>query len=264
MTTATPLWANIDLAELLLILFVLFFLGLVLHLRREDRREGFPLEEDTTGRLENIEGFLWFSRPKQFILPHGAGVVEKPHPSDRDSRPLNARRLAVWPGAPLIPSGDPMVDGVGAGAYAERAKVPDLDLHGQPRIAPLSTTPTFSVVKQDADPRGFAMIGADGRVAGTVIDLWIDKMESLIRYVEVETIGADSGGKRAVLVPFAMCTVSRDRREVRTDSASASQFASAPAIEGHDQVTRYEEDRIIGYFGGGYLYANARRAESLI
>jgi photosynthetic reaction center H subunit len=264
MTTTTPLLANIDLAELLLLLFVVFFLGLVLYLRREDRREGFPLEEDTTGRQENIEGFLWFARPKQFVLADGAGVVEKPHPADRDQRPLNARRLAVWPGSPLIPTGDPMVDGVGAGAYAERAKVPDMDLHGQPRIAPLSATPTFAVAKQDSDPRGFAMIGADGRVAGTVVDLWIDKMESLIRYAEVETMATDGVGHRKVLVPFAMCTVSSGRREVRTDSASASQFAAAPTIESQTQITRYEEDRIIGYFGGGYLYANPRRAESLI
>jgi photosynthetic reaction center H subunit len=255
--------SGIDLTEILLLLFVLFFFGLILYLRREDRREGFPLEEDTTGRLEPIEGFLWFARPKTFLLPNGAGVVEKPHPADRDRRPLNVRRLAVWPGAPLIPAGDPMVDGVGAGAYAERAKTPDMDLHGHPRISPLSKTPSFSVVKEDANPIGMTMIGADGRVAGKVVDLWIDRMESLIRYVEVDTPVSDSA-RRRVLVPFAMCTVSRDKGEVVTNSASAHQFANAPAIASDSQITRYEEERVIGYFGGGYLYANERRAEPLI
>ena len=31
-----------------------------------------------------------------------------------------------------------------------------------------------------------------------------------------------------------------------------------------DTVTLYEEDRIVGYFGGGYLYATPERAEPLI
>jgi photosynthetic reaction center H subunit len=255
--------SGIDLTEVLLLLFVLFFFGLILYLRREDRREGFPLEEDTTGRLEPIEGFLWFARPKKFVLPFGGGIIYKPHPNDRDRRPLKVRRLAVWPGAPLIPTGDPMVDGVGAGAYAERDKKPDVDLHGAPRITPLSATHSFKVVKEDANPIGMTMIGADGRVAGKVVDLWIDRMESLIRYVEVEIPLADAKTRR-VLVPFAMCTVSRDKGEVVTNSASAHQFANAPAIGSDSQITRYEEDRVIGFFGGGYLYANDRRAEPLI
>jgi photosynthetic reaction center H subunit len=35
-------------------------------------------------------------------------------------------------------------------------------------------------------------------------------------------------------------------------------------LERNDQITRYEEERVIGFFGGGYLYANERRAEPLI
>ena len=35
-----------DLAELAFYVFVLFFLGLVYYLRREDKREGYPLETD--------------------------------------------------------------------------------------------------------------------------------------------------------------------------------------------------------------------------
>jgi photosynthetic reaction center H subunit len=61
-----------------------------------------------------------------------------------------------------------------------------------------------------------------------------------------------------------MCTVSREKGEVRTDSASAHQFAAAPALGSDHAITRYEEERVIGYFGGGYLYANERRAEPLI
>jgi photosynthetic reaction center H subunit len=261
-STITPLIANIDITEILLILFTIFFFGLVFYLMREGRREGYPLEEDTTGRLEKIEGFLWWPKPKTFALPHGRGTVSKPDPADRDTRTVAARRLAVWPGAPLVPTGDPMVDGVGAGSYAERAKLPDLDNHGNARIAPMRVLKEFSVVKQDADPRGFDMVGVDGRVAGTVQDLWVDRMESLIRYLEVSV--PDGSQTRTILVPFAMCTVDGGKRRVATDSAASNQFKNAPAAPANDQITRYEEERVIGFFGGGYLYSDPSRAEPLV
>ena len=47
----TYILSNIDVTELAMYLFTIFFFGLILYLRREDRREGYPLEEDTTGRL---------------------------------------------------------------------------------------------------------------------------------------------------------------------------------------------------------------------
>jgi photosynthetic reaction center H subunit len=30
------------------------------------------------------------------------------------------------------------------------------------------------------------------------------------------------------------------------------------------QISRYEEERVLAYFGGGYLYANSARQEPLI
>lgn len=262
--TITPVFANIDLVEILLLLFVFFFFGLVLYLQRESRREGYPLEEDTSGRIEPIDGLAWWPSPKKFILPHNRGIIYKPDPADRDTRAVNARRMAVWPGAPLVPNGDPLVDGVGAASYAERAKVADIDLHGNARIVPLKTLPQFSVVKGEADPRGMTILGHDGRVAGTVRELWVDRMESLIRYLEVDVPAQGGKPARSVLVPFTMCTVDGGKKLVRTDSVSANQFINAPTLERPDTITRYEEDRVLGYFGGGYLYANDLRAEPLV
>ena len=37
--------ASIDVAQVTLYLFWLFFAGLLIYLRREDKREGYPLEE---------------------------------------------------------------------------------------------------------------------------------------------------------------------------------------------------------------------------
>lgn len=251
------LLANIDIVEISLYAFFIFFFGLILYLRREDRREGYPLEEDTTGRFEKIEGFLWVSAQKIFKFPDGR-KIRKPD-GVRDTRPLAAKRLAVWPGAPLVPTGDPMVDGVGPSSYAERAREPDLTLHGEPRIQPMRLLPDFVIAKNDPDPRGMLVLGSDGRSAGSVKDVWIDRMESMIRYIEV----ALSDGK-TVLAPMAMASVNGAKRIIQLDSAAAGQFAKAPTPASDSQITRYEEERIVGYFGGGYLYAAPQRAEPLL
>jgi hypothetical protein len=49
---------SIDVAELSLAAFFLFFVALVFWLRREDRREGYPLEHELTGRIETVGGPL--------------------------------------------------------------------------------------------------------------------------------------------------------------------------------------------------------------
>ena len=43
---------GLDVAMLVFWAFVLFFVGLIFYLRREDRREGYPLEDNVTGRLD--------------------------------------------------------------------------------------------------------------------------------------------------------------------------------------------------------------------
>ena len=51
---------------------------------------------------------------------------------------------------------------------------------------------------------------------------------------------------------------------MRVKAALASQFAAAPALRKPDVVTLLEEDKICGYFGGGYLYAEPSRLEPLL
>ena len=48
------------------------------------------------------------------------------------------------------------------------------------------------------------------------------------------------------------------------DAITAAQFADAPRIEAADRITLYEEDRVLGYFGGGYLYATPDRQEPFL
>lgn len=174
----------IDVAQLVLYAFWVFFAGLIFYLRREDRREGYPLDSEVTGKPID-PGLIWVPEPKEFVFADGSRFLA-PDPDRRDSGPIAAEPIEGWSGAPLYPTGDPMVDGVGPAAYSMRADVPDLTVEGEPKIVPMKVAEDFSVVEQDPDPRGMEVFGADGRVAGTVCDIWVDRAEPQIRYLEVE------------------------------------------------------------------------------
>lgn len=249
--TLTP---GIDVAMVVFYAFVLFFIGLVFYLRREDRREGYPLEHEMTGRLESEGGPFLTATPKTFRLPFGRGTVTTPT-KGREPVDIAARRTDRFAGAPYAPTGNPLVDGIGPAAYAERARHPDIDMEGHARIVPLGASLDFTIERRDPDPRGMPIYGCDGRRAGTVSEVWIDRADRLIRYLAV-----DAGGTGPVLVPMMMVTIERRRALVKCDAITAAQFADAPRIAG-DTITLYEEERVLGYFGGGYLYATPDRQE---
>lgn len=262
---------TIDVTLLIFLSFVLFFFGLVFYLRREDRREGYPLEDDVTARLEGGGGLFFTPRPKTFILPHGYGEVNKPD-RVRDPVTLAAVRMSRAPGIPLEPVGDPLQAGVGPGSYAQRAHRIDKTAHGEAKLAPLRIDPAYFISRLDEDPRGMTVLGADRAPAGVVADVWIDRSEFLIRYLEVEltpVLGpgltvVGSAPARRVLVPMTMAVIRKARRTVAVDAVLASQFAGAPTLENPDQITFYEEERVCAYFGGGFLYATPVRSEPLI
>ncbi len=251
MVTSMP---YIDLAQIVLYLFWIFFAGVVCYLLRENKREGYPLDSDRGGRIK-VQGWPGIPRPKTYKLTHG-GEFSAPN-EQRDTRPVAATPVARHPGAPLEPSGNPMLDGVGPGAYAMRADLPERMLGGQPKIVPLRVATDFHVDSRDPDPRGLPVVGGDGRPGGTVRDAWVDRSESLIRYLEVEVPG---GARR--LLPMTFCKVGR--RQVEVHAIFGSQFAAVPATRQPDQVTLLEEDKICGYYGGGTLYAEPARAEPLL
>lgn len=251
--TLTP---GIDVAMLVFYAFVLFFLGLVFYLRREDRREGYPLEDEATGRLDTPGGPLLQAEPKTFKLSFGRGFVTTPT-KGREPVDIAARRTARFAGAPYAPTGNPLVDGVGPASYAHRADRPDIDMEGHARIVPMGTALDFSVARRDPDPRGMPIFGCDGVKAGTVSELWIDRADRLIRYLAVDT---GTPGEGAVLVPMMMANVDRRHSRVVCDAITAAQFADAPRIA-TATITFHEEDRVLGYFGGGYLYATPDRQE---
>ena len=81
-----------------------------------------------------------------------------------------------WNGAPLEPEGNPLLAGVGPGAWAQRADVPDMTHEGTVKIVPLRVAADHGVAHQDVDPRGLPVYGADMQQAGTVADLWVDQI----------------------------------------------------------------------------------------
>lgn len=204
----------IDIPQVVLYVFWIFFAGLIYYLRREDRREGYPLESDRA--------------PGQ-------------------APPVTLQR----------PTGNPMVDAIGPASYSRRRDTPDVTVDGQPLIVPMRITTGFSVAEGDPDPRTMSVRGADGVIAGKIKDIWVDRAEPQIRYLEVELAGAAAG--RSVLLPIGFARINKRANRVEVVSILASQFAQVPGTSNPDSVTLLEEDRIMAYYAGGHLYATPAR-----
>jgi len=169
---------------------------------------------------------------------------------------INARYKAGHPGAPLEPTGDPLADGIGPAAWAvDRADRPDLTLHGEPKIQPMKAVSGYSVAAGDLDPRGCAVVAGDGVAVGTVVDIWVDRSEPQVRYLETELSGG--GGTR--LVPMGYVRVRKAARELHVKSIYSKHFPGIPTTKAADRITLLEEDRVVAYFAGGYLYADPAR-----
>ena len=245
----------LDLAQIVLYAFWLFFAGIIFYLVLEGHREGYPMESEERPGSAAILGWP-IPSPKTFKLANGKEVtVPELH---RPEPPVNTRRDGTSYGNPYIPTGDLMTSGVGAGAYAMRADVPDMDLHGQPIIRPLRVLSGFDVSKHDTDPRGLPVLGTDNVVAGKVVDMWVDTCEMMFRFIEIEI----SNSGQHVLLPVPFARIKKD--SVKAHSVYAAQFANVPKTKSADEVTMLEEEKISAYYGAGTLYADPTRAEPLL
>ena len=162
-----------------------------------------------------------------------------------------------------------MRDGVGPASYPNRDDVPDLAISGRPKIVPMRITDDFIVEPNDPDPRGMKVIAADGKVAGTVKDVWVDRSEPRVLFFEValDNTGAPAGDAGPVpnpLLPYGFARVNFGRGEINVCSIMSDQFLHVPRTASAEQITRLEEDRITAYFAGGLLYAHPTRQDPLI
>jgi photosynthetic reaction center H subunit len=250
--------AHFDVAQIVVYIFWGFFAALIFYLRREDHREGYPLVADYPGT--DAREFPLMPPPKTFLLGDGH-VVHAPRPEAPEV--YASRRSQDWAGAPFEPTGNPMIDAVGPASFANRADHPELAYDdGLPKIVPLRTATDFFLSYEDPDPTGFTVLGDDGKVAGTIVDAWIDRSEYIVRYLEVETTPA-LGGRR-VLLPMHFTRVRAKQRQIKVKSLHAKHFADVPALKDPDTVTSREEDRITGYYAGGLFYATPARSAPLL
>lgn len=253
-----PFFGNFDLASLTLWLFWIFFALLIFYIQRENMREGYPLEDDD-GNTSANQGMFPVPEDKTFKLPHGRGEKTVPSGQTPERPNLPLEKTAAGNGFPFAPTGDPMADGVGPASWAPRRDVPELDGHGHPKIVPMSATENFHFAA-GFDPRGKELKAGDGEVVGTVVDMWIDEPEQLVRYLEVELDASVGTGTR--LVPLTMARIWPSHVKVR--SIFAKHFNGVPKHASAHQVTLLEEDKICGYYGGGTLYASADRQEPVL
>lgn len=251
----------IDVAQVAIWLFWIFFAGLVIYLQRESQREGYPLESDVVVGKLLPPRLVFYPAPKTYRLSNGHKVTV---PNGRpDSRPLAAKPIAGFPGAPLAPtSANPMLDSIGPGSWAERADEVEQTYDGHDKIVPTRAATSYKTSPKE-DPRGYDVVGADNVHAGKVVDMWVDRSECIIRYYEVEL----TGGRR-VLLPNVFADIRRGPRpnvgRMRVSSILGRQFADVPGHKEPDRVTRLEEERISAYYGAGTLYATPQRAEPLL
>lgn len=249
--------AYIDVAQVALYAFWIFFAGLIFYLRQEDKREGYPLVDHGMART-TTEGFPPVPAPKTFYLKDGTVVTapraEGPQPT------YDAMPVAAWPGAPMHPIGNPLLAGAGPAASALRADVPDItNVTNVPRVVPLRVLEDHWLDEESPDPRQMQALGADGVAGGVVTDLWIDRSEMFVRYLEVTLAAGPS-----VLVPMPLVRIDTGTGTVMVQSILGSQFADAPILANPDTVTLREEDRIAAYYASGNLYATPARVEPLL
>lgn len=246
--------ASIDLVEILFTLFWVFFIGLVLYLHRESKREGYPLVSDRSPHI-TVQGFPAIPEPKEYRLESGQSLFA---PREEPEEDVAVEPAAPHPGAPFEPVGDPMLAAVGPGSYANRSDVAELTLDGKPRIVPMRADASLAVDSRDLDPRGMDLVAADGETVGTISDLWIDLAEPQIYFLEATPSGE---GGRSIMVPFGFAEIDKQANTIRVNALYSQQFDDVPQLASPDRITLLEEDKIMGYYGGGLLYADDRRAE---
>ena len=256
-----PVAYTFDAALISVYAFFLFFAVLVFWLHYEGKREGYPLVRETKPELGKIDGFPLPPRvTKTFKVGHRVSSGGLGPASERDtSASLKAEDLYPQ-GQPSTPTGNPIVDGVGPAAWVNRVDEPDrLFDTGAPKILPLRSLPDWEIPEDVTDPRGKPVVTFDRKVAATIVDVWIDQAEQLIRYYEAEL----PGGAGRVLIPMGFARVTCDGT-THVKSVSAELLAATPKLKNPDVVTLLEEDKVSAWFGGGQFYATPDRSEPII
>jgi len=177
---------------------------------------------------------------------------------------FDADRTVPSAGSPYAPKGDALLSGVGPASYQEREDEPELTREGHVAIVPMRVATDYSVAG-GPDPRGWDVVAADKKVAASVKDIWVDRSEMMVRYLEVELPSAPDGGpNNSRLLPITMLLLHPGSKSVEVASIKSDQFGHVPSLKAPDKVTLLEEEKIQAFYAGGRLYADAKRAEPIV
>ncbi len=129
----------VDVAQIVLYMFWIFFAGLIYYLARENHREGYPMDN---GHLQGGPVQIGWPVPEPKVFKMADGREFLAPDVNRVDGSYSAQPAHAWLGAPLEPVGDPLLAGVGPGAWAARADEPDL-YHGGDIKIPCAWPPTM-------------------------------------------------------------------------------------------------------------------------
>ena len=247
---------NMDVAQIILYAFWFFFAGLIFYLRREDRREGYPLENEVQ-RGSRPRDFLWIPTPKTFLRADGRKVQA---PNFRPTRGRSTRRRpsrgrarrSFRPAIRCPPTS-------GRAATPNAPDEPYQTAEGHDLLAPLRVATNFAVPAEGANPIGFEVFGADRPLAG------VDQRPlGRPRRIDPALLRsrACTGGKR-VLVPvhFADVDSAPPRHRQGADGRPVRRRAGDARP---DKVTLLEEDKISAYYGAARSTPRRHRTEPLL
>lgn len=242
----------IDGADAAFWLFIVGFVEVVIYLRRLDKREGYPMKASPFDDTPSL-GFPLPLAPHTFELNEGGTTVAPHH---YPQAPISARPLHGFAGTPLVPIGNPLLAGVGPGAWVMRSNEPMLTEKGELMLQPLRLLDDWSMSDKDADPRGMAVLDRRWRRIGVVGDVWIDRSTKAARLFEVTLDSSLATGP--VLVPLYHPVIDEKTREMRVTALEAHQFAEVPRPVHDDRITAREDERLNAYYAAGEFWRGSR------
>ncbi len=238
----------IDVAQAAWWLFFLAFIGIVLLLLREDRREGYP--KDSLG-LEPLAGPQLLPPSRPMLRLDGTATAQPHHDP---APPVRAHPLFRFAGSPLVPDGNPLTSAVGPGTYTMRRDEPFLMVDGTHQVQPLRAAEGWEVMPGETDLRGMRVLDIRFLPVGRVEELWVDRGVKILRYLE---ISLDEGqGADPVLLPIHHCDVDERERDIRVTALHQGQFNDVPRLRAPDSITAREEDMVNSYYAGGRFHSD--------
>ena len=245
--------SQLDIPTIVFWIFVLFFLALVFWLQRENKREGYPLKASPF-TPERIDGFPPMPTEPLIYLLNEGGSTQAPHHFPQ--APMHAAPVHRFDGTPLSPLGNPLLAGIGPGSWVRKRDDPARNERGELMLQPLRLLPEWSVLREDSDPRGMAVVDWRLNPVGRVSDVWVDLGAKIIRFLEVElnpALGAPNGPSH-VLVPIFHTDIAERTRRVRVTALWAHQFAEIPTLATPGIISGQEEERLNAYFNAGEFF----------